>query len=472
MASCSGMKEVEPETTNMINNIKNVTVLINDSTEKEGIGVKDQEEAVCWVEEGEEDDDARVELGLVGKIWTKRRINATAFMDTMKSVWQPSHGVDISSLGDNTFVFQFHHWRDKNKVVEGQPWHFDNHAILKGDIEGNVKPSDMELFQLPMWVRIYNLPFKGRLNMKNVEAIGKKLGQFVKMDMSGSLGIDKSMRMRVNVDVRKPLVKAVKVQMRGGMEDLFEVKYERPPIFCYYCGRLGHGVKDCQECGDELEPKMNYGGWLKASPWRRSVREVDTHGGGDSKQCARRLFITKPKEIPRPPAQQVNEVLEKLNGCPIRDTNSEGQVEVTMEHTGAIWNQICHNNDSLGTNEESREDNWEVGGKEVMINMVERGPERGDSWEKYEGVDLVMEEFVGGRKWKRASRKGEGVNKKEKQISGQRRKERGEDLKAHEDVMDTRKKPKSVDTMVDNGSSTEIQDIKVASPTQWALGAQ
>lgn len=116
-------------------------------------------------------------------------------------------------------------------MVEGQPWHFDNHAILLGDIEGNSKPSDLELYQLPMWVRVYNLPFKGRLNMVNVEAIGKKLGQFVKMDMSGSLGIDKSMRLWVNVDVRKPLVKAVKVKMCGGMEAFFDVKYERPPIF-------------------------------------------------------------------------------------------------------------------------------------------------------------------------------------------------------------------------------------------------
>ena len=32
-----------------------------------------------------EDKDARVELGLVGKIWTKRIINMNAFMSTMKN---------------------------------------------------------------------------------------------------------------------------------------------------------------------------------------------------------------------------------------------------------------------------------------------------------------------------------------------------------------------------------------------------
>lgn len=265
----------------------------------------EEEEAVNWADEGEEDEEARVELGLVGRIWTKRRINANAFMETIKAVWQPNHGVEISSMGDNTFVFQFHHWRDKNKVVEGQPWHFDNHAILLGDIDGNIKPSDMELCTLPMWVRVYNLPFKGRLNMMNVEAIGKKIGQFVKMDASGSVGIDKSIRLRVNVDVRKPLLKAVKVKMRGGVEEFFDVKYERPPIFCYLCGKLGHGVKDCNMCGDEVDPPMNYGGWLKASPWRRGIRGGEQVQDEESSSCARKLFVTKPKEPSKKVTQQV-----------------------------------------------------------------------------------------------------------------------------------------------------------------------
>lgn len=50
-------------------------------------------------------------------------------------------------------------------------------------------------------------------------------------------------------------------------------------------------------------------------------------GGGDHKKCARRLFITKPKEIPRPTEQQVSEVLDKLNVCAIGDTNRIKQGE-------------------------------------------------------------------------------------------------------------------------------------------------
>lgn len=174
MASSSqslGNEEASKNTKDLVTNHNN---MLGQTEEKTCEELDDNGDAVDWTEEGEEDDVARVELGLVGKIWTKRSINANAFMATIKNVWQPSHGLDISNIGENTFVFKIYHWRDKNRVVEGQPWHFDKHAIILGDIEGNTKPSDMELFSLPMWVRVYNLPFKGRLNVENIEAIGKK----------------------------------------------------------------------------------------------------------------------------------------------------------------------------------------------------------------------------------------------------------------------------------------------------------
>lgn len=222
------------------------------------------------------------------------------------------------------FVFQFHHWRDKKRVVEGQPWHFDKHAIILGDIEGNTRPSDMQLFALPMWVRVYNLPFKGRLNTKNVEAIGKKIGSFVKIDNSGSIGIDKSIHLRILVDVRRPLLKAVKVKMRGGEEGLFEVKYEKPPLLCYFCGKVGHGLKDCMECREEDDPQQNFRTRMKASPWKRNMIDEENIKRVQSENYARSLFITKPTRRDELRTKHtVTELVNKLQGWGLEET--EGQ---------------------------------------------------------------------------------------------------------------------------------------------------
>ena len=173
-------------------------------------------EPIEWIDEGSEEEDARVELGLVGQIWTERHINPNAFITTMKNVWQPKFDVEIKNMGKNLYVFQFHHWRDKKKVVEGQPWHFDRHVILMDEVKGNCKPSDLQLQYFPIWARVYNLPFKGRMNIANVKAIADKIGTFVKLDNSGAVGIDKSIRIRILHDVHKPLAKSVKVKMKHG----------------------------------------------------------------------------------------------------------------------------------------------------------------------------------------------------------------------------------------------------------------
>lgn len=67
-------------------------------------------------------------------------------------------------------------------MLDKQPWHFDRHTVLFKEVDPTIKPSDIQVFELPLWVRIYNLPLKRRLNIANVEKLGNKLGGFVRVD--------------------------------------------------------------------------------------------------------------------------------------------------------------------------------------------------------------------------------------------------------------------------------------------------
>lgn len=82
----------------------------------------------------------------------------------------------------------------------------------------------------------------------------------------------------------------------GGEEDFCDVKYERPPLFFFFCGMLGHGLKDYKECREEEEPRLKYGSWLKVLPWKRSSVEEGRNVKLERKTCAKPLFITKPKK--------------------------------------------------------------------------------------------------------------------------------------------------------------------------------
>lgn len=142
--------------------------------------------------------------------------------------------------------------------------------------------------------------------------------------------------MRVLIDVRKALTKKVKVKMRGGEEEFFEVKYEKPPLYCYYCGKIGHGIKDCGKCSDLDEPPTLFVGWLKASPWKRSLKEEADNTKGDVSSCAKMLFVTKPKKtVNKEVSSQLMEVAHRIDGWELNDSAKIGrEVESSQNKEG------------------------------------------------------------------------------------------------------------------------------------------
>ncbi|KAL2903122.1 Protein translocase subunit SecA [Bienertia sinuspersici] len=182
----------------------------------EGDGESDEEAE--WIYEGDAEDENRSSLILIGKLWTRKNINAKALMDTMENLWNPRNGMEARRIETNMFSFQFFHWKDKARVLDGQPWHFDQHALCISDILEDGKPSEIQLHSLPIWARFYNLPFKGRGNDSNATMLANKIGTFVKNDKSNELEIDRSLRIRVIIDIRKVLRDEVKMKIRGAQE--------------------------------------------------------------------------------------------------------------------------------------------------------------------------------------------------------------------------------------------------------------
>ncbi|KAL2903780.1 Gag-Pol polyprotein [Bienertia sinuspersici] len=57
--------------------------------------------------------------------------------------------------------------------------------------------------------------------------------------------VDRSLRIRTLIDVNKPMVSKVKIKIRVGEKEEFVVSYEKLPLFCFICGLISHGEKEC-----------------------------------------------------------------------------------------------------------------------------------------------------------------------------------------------------------------------------------
>lgn len=101
--------------------------------------------------------------------------------------------------------------------------------------------------------------------------IGNFVGSFVKADpvnMPG--GWRMYMRIRVNMDIGKPLKRRMRIK-EGGDWNWLNLKYERLGTFCFVCGMLGHFERDCSViyANPEKDIPRVYGVWLRA-PTRNS----------------------------------------------------------------------------------------------------------------------------------------------------------------------------------------------------------
>ncbi|VFQ60129.1 unnamed protein product [Cuscuta campestris] len=98
---------------------------------------------------------------------------------------------------------------------------------------------------MEIWVQVHGLPF-GYTSRNILEAVGNFVGLFIKFDERNFEVVHQSfMRIRVAIDVRRPLRRRMKLTKRDGTISWVSFKYERLGTFCYFCGILGHVGKHC-----------------------------------------------------------------------------------------------------------------------------------------------------------------------------------------------------------------------------------
>ena len=223
------------------------------------------------------DNNPEMALSLVGKVLTMRPFNFEALKRTLNQIWSLSKGALFRPIENGLFVVQFANERDLAKVQMGCPWSFDQNLVILSDIEGEIQPSDIQLKFCPFWTRLYNLPLAYR-KVEYVRRIGTFMGEVLEVDSDGIIW-DSSVRMRINIDVTKPLHRYQRISLRNGSSAIVEIKYERLPNFCYCCGLIGHIERDCPEKQNEgKDDEHQWGSWLRASPrkGRQKLKEEST----------------------------------------------------------------------------------------------------------------------------------------------------------------------------------------------------
>ncbi|XP_059428666.1 uncharacterized protein LOC132162443 [Corylus avellana] len=158
--------------------------------------------------------------------------------------WKPTETPSFKVLGDNLFLVEFVNDRDKKRVLEGRPWVFEENLFGVEEYDGLTSPANFTFDKVSFWVRMFNLPL-GCMSLVVGQQIGSSLGQVEEVDVDeGSMGWGAFLRVKVTIDLHKPLVRRRMLKINGS-STLVGFQYERLPKFCCRCGVLKHGMTSC-----------------------------------------------------------------------------------------------------------------------------------------------------------------------------------------------------------------------------------
>ncbi|MBA0804901.1 hypothetical protein Gohar_004456, partial [Gossypium harknessii] len=281
---------------------------INELLEK----LKFSEEKTTWVVSTcEGSNPRRFESWAIGKIMAIEQPDKEAMYRVFKVLWFTKEEVDFVALKEGFVIVKFGCMEDRSRILNLSPWLFDRCLFSMVPFERGKEMDSYEFWMSPFWLRVYNIPIE-LMDRRLALDIGNVIGELVAIDWKDrNGGWTEFMRLKIKINVLRPLRRIVKLVDKNGVETIGMLKYERLLDFCYECEIIGHMVKKCSliKEDDRLNgQRPQFGCWMRAptetqnldralgrngvelfmAKTKMSVEKNESHtnSGGDSEQTA------------------------------------------------------------------------------------------------------------------------------------------------------------------------------------------
>lgn len=171
----------------------------------------------------------------------KKPYNLDSLRAQLKCIWKTKKKFEVQVVGRNLFLVSFEEEDRLDFVLFGQPWLFQCQLVIFDRLTNPIERQKLRLTKSPFWLKVGPCPLEYDQKDLMHAAVGSTFRGILQFEEKGEF-----CRIKVNLDVQKPLRRGVFVETSLEGEQWIAFKYENLSIFYFGCGRLGHGLKDCE----------------------------------------------------------------------------------------------------------------------------------------------------------------------------------------------------------------------------------
>ncbi|CAN0914306.1 hypothetical protein LINGRAHAP2_LOCUS28481 [Linum grandiflorum] len=171
-----------------------------------------------------------------------------------------------------------------NKIWCKRPWTIADSLLILKRWDGRDSPERVTFSTADLWVHIHNIPMDYK-TQENVKVIASSLFcTYITVEKKGVInGVwTPFVRVHAEIDISQPLLNMFALPIKGSTR-LIELKYEKVPEYCTFCGRIGHELDECEireqhiREGRSGSPSGFFSQSIKAGSQPRDLQDILHH---------------------------------------------------------------------------------------------------------------------------------------------------------------------------------------------------
>ncbi|KAJ1407196.1 Endonuclease/exonuclease/phosphatase superfamily [Sesbania bispinosa] len=195
---------------------------------------------------------------LVGRILWDKPLNKGAVKHMLIKAWgEDAEELRIMDMGVNVFIFYFLDKKKARSIMKKGPWNVMGHLVSLQYWIPEVSVYEINYDLVSFWVQMHGIPLEF-MTTSNVSRIAGMIGEVKEVEDPKVEGVllRSFMRVRVTVNVKKPLVTGFWVPRKDLPKTWVLVKYEKLQDFCYKMWCDQHRSSS-QEDGEPSRPDLD-----------------------------------------------------------------------------------------------------------------------------------------------------------------------------------------------------------------------